>query len=91
MHYKKTFALAGVFLAVAIVVPIVIFYLEGANDLIIIQNPVGMQTSGNFQQLQTTHTNNLIIIIVVDVVFVSLFIITMYYGIRHVHPSHKPE
>jgi hypothetical protein len=91
MHYKKTFALAGVFLAVAIVFPIVVFYFEGANDLIIIQNPNGMQTGGNFQQLQSTHTNNLILIIVVDAVFISLFIVTMYYGIRHIHPTHKPE
>ena len=91
MHYKKIFALAGVFLVIAIIVPIVIFYFEGANDLIIIQNPNGMQTGGNFQQVQTTHTNNLIIVIVVDLVFISLFIVTMYYGIRHIHPTHKPE
>ena len=91
MHYKKIFALAGVFLVIAIVAPIVIFYFQGANDLIIIQNPNGMQTSGNFQQVQTTHTNNLILIVVIDVVFISLFIVTMYYGIRHIHPTHKPE
>jgi hypothetical protein len=97
MHYKKIFALAGVFLAVAIIVPVVIFSLQAQNDLIVIQNPNGMQTGGNnnatanFQQTQTAHTNNLIIVLVVDVVFVSLFIVTMYFGIRHIHPSHKPE
>lgn len=98
MHYKKIFALAGVFLAVAIIVPVVIFSLQAQNDLIVIQNPYGIQTGGisnnatnAFQQIQATHTNNLIIVLVVDVVFVSLFIITMYFGIRHIHPSHKPE
>jgi hypothetical protein len=97
MHYKKTFALAGVFLAVAIIVPVVIFSLQAQNDLIVIQNPNGMETGGNnnvtagFQQIQASHTTNLIIVLVVDVVFVSLFIVTMYFGIRHIHPSHKPE
>ncbi len=90
MHYKKIFALAGVFLAIAIVVPLVIFFVQGANDLIIIQNPNGMQTGGNFQQVQTAHTNNLILVIVVDIIFVSLFTVTIYYGIRHIHPTHKP-
>jgi cobyrinic acid a,c-diamide synthase len=98
MHYKKTFALAGVFLAVAIIVPVVVFSLQAQNDLMIIQNPAGIYTGGisnnatnNFQQIQVTHTNNLIIVMVVDAVFVSLFIVTMYFGIRHIHPSHKPE
>lgn len=97
MHYKKTFALAGVFLAIAIIVPAVIFSLQAQNDLMVIQNPSGMETGGNnnvtagFQQIQESHTNNLIIVLVVDVVFVSLFIVTMYFGIRHIHPSHKPE
>lgn len=97
MHYKKTFALAGVFLAVAIIVPVVIFSLQAQNDLIVIQNPYGLQTGGNdnvtagFSQIQESHMNNLIIVLVVDVVFVSLFIVTMYFGIRHIHPSHKPE
>ena len=93
MHRKGVFALAGVFLAVAVVVPFVIFALQAANDLIIIQNPAGMQTNGNIttvtpEQVQQSHTNTLIIVGVVVVVFVLLFIITMYYGIKHVHPYH---
>ena len=61
MHYKKTFALAGIFLAVAIIVPTVIFSLQAQSDLIIIQNPVGMQTGGNVtlptpQQVQDSLT-----------------------------------
>jgi hypothetical protein len=97
MHYKKTFAIAGIFLAVAIIVPAVIFSLQAQNDLIVIQNPYGLQTGGtgnvttNFQQVQTSHTNNLIIVLVIEVVFTLLFIMSMYYGIRHIHPTHKPE
>ncbi len=98
MHYKKTFALAGVFLAIAIIVPIVVFSLQAQNDLIIIQNPNGIQTGGisnnvtsNFNQVQASHTNNLIIVLVVDLIFVPLFIATMYFGIRHIHPTHVPE
>ena len=73
MHYKKTFAIAGIFLAVAIIVPAVIFSLQAQNDLIIIQNP-SHQTGGNVtlpipQQVQDSHTNNLIIVLVVEAVF----------------------
>lgn len=80
-------------MAVAIVVPLVIFAMQAANDLIIIQNPSGMQTNGNVsgttpEQVQQGHTNTLIIVGVIVVVFVVLFIITMYYGIKHVHPYH---
>jgi hypothetical protein len=93
MHYKKTFALAGIFLAVAIIVPVVIFSLQAQNDLIIIQNPTGMQTGGNVtlltpQPVQESHTNNLIIVLVVEAVFLPLFVIAMYFGIKHFHPTH---
>jgi len=47
MHHKGTFALAGVFLVVALVVPIALFTLQAANDIIIIQNPSGMDTGGS--------------------------------------------
>ncbi len=90
MHHKPVFALAGVFLAVAIVVPTV---LLAQNQLIIIQNPVGMQTSGNVssinpQQIQQSYIDTLIIVGIVEVVFVALFVVTMYNGIKHVHPYH---
>jgi ABC-type sulfate transport system permease component len=93
MHRKGVFALAGVFLAVAIVVPFVVFALQAADDLIIIRNPAGMRTNGNVstvtpEQVQQSHTNTLIIVAVIEVVFVLLFVVTMYYGIKHVHPYH---
>ncbi len=85
-------------MAVAIVVPTVIFALQAQNDLVVIQNPHGFQTGGepgnvttDFGEIEAAHTNNLIIVLVVDLVFISLFIVTIYYGIRHIHPTHKPQ
>jgi hypothetical protein len=96
MHYKKTFALSGVFLAVAMIVPTVLFSLQAQNDLIVIQNPTGIYTGGNITgsalaQVQASHFNNLIIVLIVELVFLSLFVVTMYFGIRHIHPTHKPD
>ncbi len=48
MHRKAVFALAGVFLAIAAIVPPVIFILQADNDLdnlIIIRNNPGMETA----------------------------------------------
>ena len=95
MHNKAVFTLAGVFLTVAIVVPIIIFSLQAQDDLIIIQNPTGMQTSGNLtatppspDQILASHQIILLIVVIIDVVFVLLFIVTLYQGIKHVHPTH---
>ncbi|MCW3999423.1 MAG: hypothetical protein NWE93_04210 [Candidatus Bathyarchaeota archaeon] len=95
LHNKAVFALAGVFLAVAFVVPLVYFTLAGGPlGNIVIQNPTGMETGGNVtvfpspQQADQSRIS-LTIVLVVVVVFVSLFIVAMYIGINHVHPSHK--
>jgi hypothetical protein len=93
MHYKGIFVLAGVFLAVALVVPIVVFILQASGGLIIVQNPSGMETGGDLptvpvQPVPQSHVTLLLIVIAVEVVFVSLFIFAIYYGIRHVHPYH---
>jgi hypothetical protein len=93
MHHKDTFALAGVFLAVALVLPIALFALQASNDIIIIQNPTGMDTDGSLptapvEQVQQSHVTTLLIVIFVEIIFVSLFIVAIYYGIRHIHPNH---
>ncbi len=98
MHRKAVFALAGIFLAIAFIVPLTILLLQANTDLqniTVIQNPTGLQTSGNItiptnQEIQTTHTSNLIISAVVAVVFISLFVVTLFYGINHTHPEHQP-
>jgi hypothetical protein len=95
MHNKLFFAVAGIFLAVAIIVPTVLFILQAQNDIVIIQNPTGHQT-GNVtttpEEVQQSHINTLIMVAIIDVIFLLLFAVTMYYGINHVHPTHaKPE
>ncbi|MDR0470184.1 MAG: hypothetical protein LBH79_00470 [Nitrososphaerota archaeon] len=93
MHHKGIFVLAGVFLAVALVVPVVVFILQAPDGLIITENPSGMETGGDLptvpvQPVQQGYVMTLFVVIVVEVVFISLFIVAIYYGIRHVHSYH---
>jgi hypothetical protein len=88
MHHKGIFALAGVFLAVALIAPPIILYFEGINELDIYRrypNP-GLQTGGNqsfYTQIQQSRQEAYISVAVVDAVFAVLFVVTMYYGINH--------
>jgi hypothetical protein len=88
MQRRGVFVLAGVFLVAAIVVPIVFFALEanGTLDNIIVQNPSGMQTGGNPtgspEDVAARRTNNLLVLVLLEVVFIALFIVTVYYGSR---------
>ena len=96
MHRKAIFILAGVFLVIALVVPPAILLQQNDNDLdnyIISQNPNGMQTNGNItiltpEELQENHNTTLILVTIVEVVFVVLFVVTLYIGINHTHPKH---
>lgn len=96
MHRKAVFILAGIFLVIALVAPPVILILQADNDLdnyIIAQTPNGLETSGNITtltpaELQETHNTTLIIVAIIEVVFVSLFAVTLYYGLNHPHPEH---
>ena len=98
MHRKAVFALAGVFLAVALVVPPVLFIIQADKDLdnyIVIQNNQGLVTSGNatiIDQAHENHTNTIIISAAIEVVFIPAFAVTIFYGINHPHPHGKePE
>jgi hypothetical protein len=99
MYRKAVFFLAGVFLVVALVVPPIILVLQADKDLdnyIISQNPTGHQTNGNITtltpaEIQENHNNTFITVIVVEVVFVSLFAVTMYYGINYPNPNTKHQ
>ena len=96
MHRKAVFFLAAVFLVVALVVPPIILLLQADNDLdnyIISQNPTGHQTSGNVttltpEELQENHNTIFIVVAAIEVIFVALFVVTLYYGINHPHPEH---
>jgi hypothetical protein len=94
MHRKAVFFLAGVFLVVALVVPPVLLILQADNDLdnyIISQNPNGLQTNGNVtitDEIGESHQTTFTIVTIIEVIFVSLFAVTLYYGINHPHPEH---
>jgi hypothetical protein len=94
--HKAFFVLAGIFLAVAVIVPITVLVIQADNDLdnlIVTQNPAGMATDGNVslptdEELQGSHTATLSLILVFEVVFVSLFVVALYYGLK-THPVTK--
>jgi hypothetical protein len=95
MHRKSTFVLAAIFLLVALVVPPVLLYLQSDHDVdnySAAQNPNGLQTNGNItltpEELHESNTNIFIIVILIEVLFVILFAVTLYYGVSHPHPQH---
>jgi len=94
MHNKAVFALAGVFLLVALVVPPVMLIMQAQNELerlIIIQNDPGHFTSGNttyVDEITQSRPTAYLLIGLIEAVFVALFIVTVYYGIKHIHPIH---
>ena len=95
MRRKAVFFLAGIFLVVALIVPPIVLVLQADKDLdnyIISQNPNGHQTGGNITtltpaELQENHNTTFILVLIIEVVFVALFAITMYYGINHPYPE----
>jgi hypothetical protein len=94
MHRKAVFLLAAVFLTVALVVPPTLLILQSDKDLdniINAQNPVGHDTSGNVtltDEMGETHQTTYLIVFIVEVIFVILFAVTIYYGINHTNPKH---
>ncbi len=94
MHRKPFFVLAGVFLAIALIVPPVILLIQSDQDLdnyITARNDPGMATAGNatfIQEINEGHQTNFLIVVVFEAVFLPLFLVTIYYGIKHTHPEH---
>ena len=94
MHRKAVFVLAAVFLVVALVVPPVLLIMESDHDLDNYinskQNPNGLQTNGNITIADERNENfqTYSIAAIIEVVFVALFAVTIFYGINHPHPKH---
>jgi uncharacterized membrane protein (UPF0182 family) len=93
MHKKAVFALAGVFLAIALIVPPIVLLTQADNDLDnyanLINNP-SQVTGGNATftdvfELNESHQTAFIIVLVVEVVFIALFVVTVWFGINHYH------
>jgi hypothetical protein len=91
MHRKGVFAIAAVFLAVALVAPPVILITQERSELdaLIRQaNDPTHQTGTNTTFLEQYGSNRqtlYIIIAVIEIVFVSLFLVTAWIGINHYH------
>jgi hypothetical protein len=95
MHRKRIFLLAAVFLVVALVVPPVIVILQTNNTIYkyIIPGNNPVQGATNITIVITPHERanyNMAIILaaIIEVIFIVLFVITVFYGINHTHPEH---
>lgn len=90
MNRIVMFGAAAVFLSIALVMPVAILLIQADRDLdnlIIYQNPTGMQTGDNvtvpsIDQIQENHTNTLAEIMILELVCIPLFIVSIYYGIK---------
>ena len=96
MHKKAVFALAGIFLIIALAVPPVLFVIQADKDLdnfIAIQNNQGLVTSGNVtftpDEISENHTNTFIASAVIEAVFIPLFAVALYYGINNTNTPRK--
>jgi len=91
MHRKGVFAIAAVFLAVALVAPPIILIYNASSDfeaLLAEQNNPSQGTGGNTtfpQELNGRRSTIYIIVAVIEAVFVILFLITAWIGINHYH------
>jgi hypothetical protein len=89
MHRKAVFALAGVFLAIALIVPPIALITQADSDL---DNYVKQQNNPThstgeittfIDELNENHQNTYIIVFTLETIFVILFAVTVYFGIRH--------
>lgn len=95
MHRKLVFSLAAVFLIVALIVPPVIVILQTNNTIFkyIIPGTNPTQGSNNITititpKERSDYNNAIIIAALIEIVFLVLFVTTVYYGINHTHPEH---
>jgi len=95
MHRKSVFAIAAVFLVIALVVPPVIVILQTNNTIYkyIIPGNYPTQEANNITititpQEQSNYNNAIIIAAILEVIFIVLFVVTIFYGINHTHPEH---
>jgi hypothetical protein len=76
-----------------LVTPPVILLIQAdldLNNIIVVQDNPALATSGNVtisEETSERHQANFLLILVVEVIFVILFVITMYYGINHIRPK----
>ena len=81
-------------MAVALIVPPLIFILQADHDLdnlIVARDNPGLVTSGNATITDETtenHNTDIVYAAIIEAVFVAAFAVTLYYGMNHPHPEH---
>lgn len=97
MHRKRIFTLAAVFLVIALVVPPAIIVLQtlATNPVYRYLVPGLTPVEGTTNvTIVLTHAQRemydtaFIVAASLEIIFIALFVITMYYGINHTHPEH---
>lgn len=95
MHRKPVFALAAVFLVIALVVPPALLIFQADKDFnsySSARNNPGIETAGNataaIYQMHGDLNKTFTEILVIEPVFVILFAVTVWFGIKHTHPEH---
>lgn len=96
VHRTRVFILAAVFLAVALTVPPAIFLLatEGTIYKYLIPGNYPAQGATNFtitvtSQQRSAITNAVLVAAIIEVIFIVLFAVTLFYGVNHTHPEHR--
>jgi len=93
MHRKRVFTIAAVFLVIALVVPPAFVVLEVNNTIYkyLIPGTSPVQGAPTISITNPDARNYAIVIIIaaiIEVIFIALFIFTLYIGINHTHPEH---
>jgi hypothetical protein len=95
MHRKRIFLIAAVFLVVALVVPPAIVILQADNTIYKYIMPGVSPTQGSDNitititpNERSNYNNAIILAAIIEVIFIVLFAITVFYGINHTHPEH---
>jgi uncharacterized membrane protein YtjA (UPF0391 family) len=96
MHRKAVFTIAAVFLVIALTIPPAIVILQTNNTIYKYIIPFITPTQGSTNvtitvtpQQRDSFNNAFIIAAIIEVIFIVLFAVTLYFGINHPHPSHK--
>ena len=95
MHRKRVFALAAVFLVIALVVPPALVLSQVNNTVYRYISPFPNPAQGATNvtlvitpQQRQSYDTALTIALIIEGIFIVLFAITCYYGINHTHPEH---
>ena len=93
MHRKRVFTIAAVFLIIALVVPpaFVVFEVNNTIYKYIIPGTTPVQGTPTITLTNPDAKNYALVIIaaaIIEVIFIALFIVTLYIGINHTHPEH---